>query len=235
MSILTQGAVRFFHTALAMCLPNSCLLCGSDSPAVLCQDCAEDLPALPPGRCPRCAQPTFRSEHCGACLARPFHFCRSTALYRYDFPLDRLVHGLKYGGQLPLASWFGLQLADALAGSPFDRIIPMPLHAARLAHRGFNQSAEIAKPVGCGLGVPVDLRSCRRTRPTALQAGLPLAERAGNVRGAFECVADLTGQHILLIDDVMTSGATLDECARVLKLHGAAEVHAAVIARALRN
>lgn len=235
MSILTQGLRLLCRKAAATCLPNTCLLCGSDSEAVVCSSCQADLPLLPPARCPRCAEPNARGEHCGSCIGRPPHFDRATAAYRYDFPLDRLIHGLKYGGQLALADWFGHQMASTLAGERADRLIPLPLHPLRLQERGFNQSGEIARIVGRELAIPIDLDSCRRTRPTSPQAALPISERAANIRGAFECVNDLTEQRILLVDDVMTSGATLNECARVLKLHGAAWVGVAVIARALRN
>jgi predicted amidophosphoribosyltransferase len=109
------------------------------------------------------------------------------------------------------------------------------LHPDRLRERGFNQSAEIARAVSRQTGIPLALASLVRTRPTPPQAALPLKERAGNVRGAFECGADLAGRRVLLVDDVMTSGATLRECARVLKLHGAATITVAVVARALRQ
>ena len=235
MSILTQGLRRLCRKALDAVLPNFCLLCGADAPDLLCPGCQADLPELPYARCPRCCEPTFEGEHCGRCLSDPPSFDTATALYRYDFPLDRLVHALKYGGRMPLAGWFGGLLAQALAGRHFDSIIPLPLHPSRLRERGFNQSGEIARVVGRRLGLAVDIGSCRRWRPNAPQAGLPLSERAANVRGAFECVTDLSGQQVLLIDDVMTSGATLGECARMLKLHGAARVEVAVVARALRN
>lgn len=235
MSILTQGLFRFCRNALEGCLPNSCLLCGSDSTSLLCPGCMADLPLLPAARCPQCCEPTARGERCGHCLAQPPHFDGATAFYRYDFPLDRLIHAFKYGGQLSLAAWFGRQLADAVTGRGFDRIIPMPLHPSRLRERGFNQSGEIARVVGHQLGISLDVWSCCRSRPNPPQAELPLTQRAANVRGVFECIADLSGQRILLIDDVMTSGATLNECARVLKLHGASSVEAAVVARALRS
>lgn len=235
MSILTRALHRLGHKVLAACLPNCCLLCGTDSESLLCPACIADLPSLPAGRCPLCAEPTSRGERCGHCLTRAPHFDGTIALYRYDFPVDRLIHAFKYGGQLALAGWLGHRLGDALTGHACDRIIPMPLHPARLKQRGFNQSGEIARAVSRRLRLPLDLSSCRRSRSTSPQAELPLKERGANVRGAFECVADLSGQSILLIDDVMTSGATLNECARVLKLHGAARVDAAVVARAVQH
>lgn len=113
--------------------------------------------------------------------------------------------------------------------------MPLPLHAQRLAERGFNQAVEIATHLEKRLKIPVDRYSLQRTRATPAQAELPLKERHRNVRGAFECRSDFSGRHLLLLDDVMTSGATASECARVLKLHGAASVTVAVAARALKH
>lgn len=235
MSILPQALCELCRNGLRACLPNSCVLCGQDSDDLVCHDCEDDLPTLPAPNCPRCAEPISAGGPCGHCLRQPPHFDSTTALYRYDFPMDRLVHALKYDGRLSLAEWFGSRLARQLGNRPFDRIIPMPLHPDRLRERGFNQAAEIARTVGRLLGIPLDIVLCRRSRPSLPQARLPLGSRSANVRGIFECIGDLSEQHILLLDDVMTSGATLDECARTLKLHGAATVDAAVIARALRN
>lgn len=232
MSILTQGIRRFGQKALAAWLPNSCLLCGGDAGAILCPGCISDLPILDGPGCRCCAEPGVAGELCGHCLAQAPHFDETTALYRYDFPLDRLIHAFKYRNRLALAAWFGDALGNALAGRRFDRIIPLPLHPARLRERGFNQSGEIARVMSRHLAVPLDLDSCRRWRPTLPQAELSIKDRGANVRGAFECTADLAGGRILLVDDVMTSGATLNECARVLKLHGAAAVETAVVARA---
>ena len=112
-------------------------------------------------------------------------------------------------------------------------IIPLPLHPRRLRQRGFNQALELARPVSRSSRIPIDARSCSRTRQTAVQAGLPWRERIGNVRGAFHCASDLTGKRLLLVDDVMTTGASLDELARTVKLHGASRVTLLVLARAL--
>jgi ComF family protein len=163
------------------------------------------------------------------------HFDRTIALYCYDFPADRIVHALKYGHQLAVANWAGQKLGELMCAEAFDCIIPLPLHAERLQERGFNQSAEIARGFQFWAKIPVDRGNVLRTRVTPPQATMPHKERHKNVRGAFECQADFTGQRLLLIDDVMTTGATANECARVLKLHGAAEVTVAVIARALKH
>lgn len=238
MSILPQPdeLKRLGRKILNAVLPGSCLLCGDDSQgSLLCAPCTNDLPQLASAQCPICADQTTHGERCGACLREPPHFERTLALFRYDFPADRIVHALKYGHQLAVASWSAQKLAERLGDESFDRIIPLPLHPERLRERGFNQSAEIARAFQFWAKIPVDRGNVVRTRATPPQADLPHKARHKNVRGAFECRADFTGQRLLLIDDVMTTGATVNECARVLKLHGAAEVTVAVIARALKH
>ena len=217
-------------------LPGSCLLCGADSgKEVICAACQTDLPSLPPRLCPHCADRTTHGERCGACLKDPPHFDQTVAAFRYHFPLDRVVHALKYGHQLALAGWFGQQLQARLTDHAFDKIVPLPLHVDRLRERGFNQAGEIAKALSTLLALPAELEMVVRTRATAPQADLADKERRTNVRGAFECRGDLSGQRILLIDDVMTTGATANECARTLKIHGARSVTVAVVARALKD
>jgi len=217
-------------------LPNgSCLLCQDDSgDSLLCPDCETDLPNPPGAACPQCGEQTTHGERCGACLKDVPHFDRTVAAFRYDFPVDRIIHALKYGHQLAVAHWLGQRIAERAPGGA-QVVIPLPLHPERLRERGFNQSMEIARAVGDRLHLPVDRDSLFRCRATPPQADLPLRERHRNVRGAFECSTDMAGRHILLIDDVMTTGATVNECARILKLHGAAEVSVAVAARALKH
>lgn len=235
MSILREALASFAKRMFDTALPQSCVVCGVDSPAVLCPACDNDLPRLPSACCPQCAEPTAHGEVCGRCLKEPPHFDATQAAFRYEFPVDRLIQALKYGHQLALAAWFGRQLAARLDNTGADCLVPLPLHAARLKERGFNQSMEIARSFGTLHRLPLSPQLLVRRRPTAPQAELALDERAANVRGAFECPADLSGRRILLVDDVMTSGATLDEAARTLKLHGAARVDVAVVARALRS
>jgi ComF family protein len=213
-------------------LAQDCLACGAASACdLLCPGCRADLPALPEA-CPRCALPSRAGEICGACLTRPPHFDRTVAAWRYDFPCDRLIQALKYRARLPLAGFFARALAARIA-SPVDVIVPMPLHRKRLAERGFNPSVEIARPLARLTGSPLAPRAVRRLRRTALQARLPFAERAANVRGAFACVDDVRGKRVAVVDDVMTTGTTLDELARALKAAGAAAVENWVVARTL--
>lgn len=217
-------------------MPSSCLLCGSDSiDEVICDGCMEDLPRLPAQHCPQCAEPTTFGERCGSCLATPPHFDDTTAVFKYEFPADRIIHSLKYGHKLAIAKWAAHQLAQRLQGRTFDLIVPLPLHPHRLRQRGFNQSAEIARHLEKHLKIPVDRSTLRRHIATPPQAELPLKERHRNVRNAFECVGQLQGKKVLLIDDVMTSGATVSECARMLRMHGASQVSVGVLARALKH
>lgn len=209
-------------------------MCASPSDAgILCAACANELQRLNPPHCPQCALPTPNGERCGRCLSHPPYYDAARALFRYDFPLDKLIQAFKYGHKLALGPYFGRQLATLAAGIAADLIVPLPLHSERLRERGFNQALELARPVSAALQWPLDPHCCLRIRQTATQASLPWRERAKNIRNAFHCSADLSGKHVLLIDDVMTTGASLDECARTLKLHGAATVTLLVVARAL--
>ena len=236
MSILPEALQRPLLSIAAHLLPGSCLLCAADSAtSLLCPACTADLPQLPSALCPQCGEETTLGERCGACLKDPPAFSRTIALFRYEFPVDRLIQALKYGHQLALAAWLGLRLGERLLASDYDVLLPLPLHPSRLQTRGFNQSLEIARVTSAASGIPMDPAILTRVRATSPQAELPLKERGRNVRGAFECSRDLAGRRILLVDDVMTSGATLREAARILKLHGAGEITVAVAARALRH
>lgn len=175
---------------------------------------------------------------CGNCLKHPPAFTRAVAVYAYAFPVDALVRHCKYAGALGLTDWFADALASRLAeefasGSRPELILPMPLHETRLAQRGFNQAVEIARRLAPRLKVPWLAEGCRRIRDTPPQAGLDLKARRRNLRGAFRCDLDLTGKHVVLLDDVMTSGASLDELAKVVRKAGAKDVSAWVVARTL--
>ncbi|MFZ4537994.1 double zinc ribbon domain-containing protein [Propionivibrio sp.] len=236
MSILTQsqGMPASIRRCLGKLLAQDCLLCAAASADdILCAACAAELPQLQKPCCPKCALPTPMGETCGRCLAKPPYYDATLAALRYDFPLDKLVQSFKYGHRLALGAYFGRQLAALISNGVADIIIPLPLHPERLRERGFNQALEIARPVSTMTNLPIDATSCSRTRNTPAQANLPWRERVKNVRGAFHCSSDFTERRVLLVDDVMTTGATLDECARTLKLHGAVEVTLLVVARAL--
>lgn len=216
-------------------LAQDCLLCAAAAgDRLLCPSCAASLPRLTTERCPACALPSPGASLCGACLKQAPHFDATQAVFCYEFPVDSLIQALKYAHRLASADFLGQMLAQVSTPRRPDLILPVPLSAARLAQRGFNQALELARPVARACDAPLEIRHIHRRIDTTPQASLPWKERAGNIRNAFECEIDLTGKTILVVDDVMTTGATLDELARTLKAHGAARVENRVLARTLK-
>jgi ComF family protein len=224
------------HRAANALLPQDCFLCTAPAgDCLLCPACVASLPHLTPERCPLCALPTPGAAVCGPCLKQAPHFDATQAVFRYEFPVDRLIQSLKYAHRLAGADFLGRELAQLQVPFHPDLILPVPLAPARLAERGFNQALELARPLARTLDVPLEISRVHRRRDTAPQASLPWKERKQNIRHAFECELDLTGKTVLVVDDVMTTGATLDELARTLKAHGAARVENFVMARALKD
>lgn len=225
-----KGHLPLFARSL---LPHSCLLCGAHGGAAqICAPCDAELPRLPGKRCAQCALPLASGEVCGTCLDQPPRFDRVIAPFSYRFPLDALIQAYKYGGRLAHARVFGAALA-AVVAADVDVIVPMPLAPQRLAQRGFNQALEIARFIATITRVPLLPQACRKVVETPPQAALPWKERAKNVRRAFVCDADLEGQRVAVVDDVLTTGATLNELAKVLRKAGAREVHGWIVARTL--
>lgn len=207
----------------------SCFLCRGAAREALCGECEAELPWLPEAVCPRCALASPGGALCGRCLAEPPRFDATLAALWYRFPADVLVQSLKFGGALPLARYLASLLARRIArGERVDCVVPVPLAAARLRGRGYNQAAEIARRLGAA---GVELALCERTRDGPPQMELPFAERQRNVHGAFRVRRSLAGATVAVVDDVMTTGATLDELARALKGAGAARVVNWVLAR----
>jgi len=251
------------QTILANLLPQDCFVCGSQNAqgssqkSLLCSACEATLPRLSsplhPYSCPVCALPTSTfipiGSSCGSCLKEPPHYDSTLALFSYEFPIEHLIQALKYQHRLPLAHLFAEQFIQALAQRrgkeeqkekelndlSIDYFIPLPLHRLRLKERGFNQAVEIARELTRIYKIPLLADVCTRELNTAPQASLPWKERRKNVRGAFHCSVDLTGKSVAVIDDVMTTGATLDEFARTLKKHGATKVCNWVVARTLKT
>ena len=233
---------RWSAPVLRWLLPSSCALCGAAGDAAVCRDCEEAYAGARP-RCPVCANPAGERDTalpCGACLAAPPAFDATVAACDYDAPLDALVLQLKFGAQLALAPWMARILHDALhaaalrTGLPApDLLCPVPLGARRLVERGYNQALEVARPLGRLIGAECVPRLAQRILDTAAQSGVEPAERERNVRGAFAVALEerVAGRHVGVVDDVMTSGHTLDELARVLKRAGAARVTNFVFAR----
>ncbi len=211
-------------------LPARCFLCGDEGGgAAVCSACGDALPAWPARTaCPICALPDTGGQVCGRCSRRPPAFDSTTAAYLYAFPVEQMVQALKYGDALELAAWLGGRLVPP--DGDWDLVLPVPLHADRLAERGFNQAVELARPLARrGLVLRHDV--LRRARATKAQAGLDARGRRRNLRNAFVAGGNLHGQRILLVDDVMTTGATLDAAAAALRRAGAAHVANLVLAR----
>ncbi len=194
--------------------------------------CVASLPYLGGMTCPRCAAPTPTGETCGACLKTPPAFNSTHSVWAYAFPIDALIHGFKYEKNLSLAPVFSDALVQHVHKSTLpDLIIPMPLHRKRLAERGFNQALEIAKPIAAKLNIPLTWTACTRIKDTAPQISLPRKERHKNMKNAFTCDSDFTDKHIAIVDDVMTTGASVDALATILRSQGAREVSVWVAAR----
>jgi ComF family protein len=217
-------------------LPQRCELCaGPSGTKLVCAGCSRELPWLQ-AICPVCALPTPGGGICGHCLADPPPFDATIAAYAYAFPVDRLIHAFKYQGRLALAEWCAgaiLAARQRHAAAPPTRLIALPLSPERQRERGCNQAGEIARHIATQIRIASITAGVRRIRATAAQTSLPWAERARNVRGAFVCDIDLDGLPVAVVDDVMTTGATLAEFARTLKAAGAARVENWVVARTL--
>lgn len=205
-------------------------MCRGAARAPLCAQCEAELPRLERPLCPRCALESPGGAICGRCLSQSPAYDATHAALAYDFPADTLVHALKFRGELALAPLLAGLLADKLRGDRVDHVVPVPLSAERLRRRGYNQAVEIARHLRKDA---LELALCERTRDAPPQIELPYAERQRNVRGAFRCTRALIGARVAVVDDVMTTGATLDEMARTLKAAGAMHVVNWVVARTL--
>lgn len=235
MSIL-DGRFLNIRAGFKRILPaQPCVLCGSLSrDGLWCAACDAVLPYLDAAHCPVCALPTPSGEVCGHCLSQPPLFTRTTTVFAYAFPLDKLIQDMKYGEQLSLAHAFAKKLAQHIDNSDLpDYIIAMPLHPAKLRERGFNQSQLLAATVGRELKLKLLPNACQRVRDTPPQSALPWKARKKNMRNAFCCDMDLTGKRVALVDDVLTTGASLNALAEAVSRRGAIQISAWVVARTL--
>jgi ComF family protein len=222
-------------------LPQRCVVCDLQDAApevLICAQCEQDFFASNITRCERCAIRVLATTAgapliCGRCLSDPPHFDSTTTLADYASPVDGMVMALKFTARLDLAETFGRLLARRAAVSMCHDaiVVPVPLAFERMRQRGFNQSHQIARAFAAAASRHLASDRLLRVRHTPPQQSLALKERRHNVRGAFAVEGNVDGQSILVVDDVMTTGSTLDEIARVLKRAGAAHVHNLIAAR----
>ena len=240
----SPAALEPLHALLSLFYPATCVACSAsvERSQYLCPECRDRAPRIVAPFCAKCSEPfpgaitqTFR---CANCEHRVLHFDCAVAAYRSRGVVRRLVHQFKYSGQrylrFPIGEWLSQTMRDSrLEGRHLDVIIPVPLHPARKRERGFNQAALLAERLGDSTGLRL-YPALERIRYTTTQTLHDRAERMENLRGAFRLRKnrDVRDLRVLLIDDVLTTGSTLSECARVLKAAGAVSVHAATAARA---
>ena len=224
----------WLRKAVRTMFPPRCLLCGETGAngRDLCPACAEALP-WNASACLRCALPLPVPGTCGACLQKPPPMGETHAVFVYGFPLDRLVPRLKFHNDLAAGRLLSGLMAEGLGALPRPAaLLPVPLHATRLGRRGYDQALELARPLARAFQVPLLPDALVRARATAPQSELDAEARQRNLRRAFEVRAGAgLPAHVVLIDDVMTTGATLEAAAKALLRAGVARVDAWVCAR----
>lgn len=226
-----------------------CVLCGSDAqiPSVdLCLGCMGDL-RRNESACISCAEPLSGDVsnadrlglRCGGCLRRPPHFDTAWSPFLYDYPLDHLIRGLKYRGNVAYGRLLGHLFARELQARRTDPLpqllIPVPLAYRRFRHRGYNQAIELGRSIERQLPVPLCTDVIERSRETAEQAGLTRPARRRNIKGAFAMLRSIDAEHIAILDDVITTGSTVNEIARVLKRAGVKRIEVWAIARTAQD
>lgn len=240
MLTLVKQSVRAFRSLL---YPARCEQCSGPvaSEEYLCLACRESAKTIERPFCETCSEPFHgaieQEFSCMNCADRQFYFTHAAACFRSRGVVREMIHRFKYQQQLhlrfPLADWLAVTLDDPrLARLPIDALVPVPLHKRRFNEREFNQAAVLAELVGARRSLPVD--DCLlRVRYTTTQTRYARGERMENLRNAFALrhTANVCGRHLVLVDDVLTTGSTLDECARMLMTAGAASVRAITVAR----
>lgn len=213
-------------------LPQCCFFCGDSGDETVCAPCIGELPRLAEQVCPRCQLAVAGGQVCGRCLKKPPAWEDLKALWRYEFPLDRALVSAKYHHAFAIYRWAATQL-ETWPFAATATLIPVPLADARLQSRGYNQAQLIAEEMTKRFALEVDANAVIRIRETDIQQRLNWIERRRNVRGAFVATRSFAGESVVLIDDVLTTGATLNSLARALLDAGAARVDALVLARVL--
>ncbi|MCP3671801.1 MAG: ComF family protein [Gammaproteobacteria bacterium] len=228
--------IKFIQSIL---FPPQCLLCSSTNATTMdiCDPCLDELPHNR-HYCRICALPLPRhhaeTAMCGSCLQQAPSFDHCHAAFAYDYPISNLISEFKFSGKLQSGRLLANLLINSIEACQLplpDLIIPIPLHRSRLRERGFNQAVELARPVGRHFNIPVETHSCKRSHATATQSNLEKDARKRNVRNAFRLAGQIAHDHVVLLDDVVTTGSTVGEVARILKLNGVRRVDVWALAR----
>jgi ComF family protein len=238
----------FLKTFFQFFLPPQCSCCETflaEGQEGFCADCLSAIHWIEPPFCTRCGLPFVSREGenhlCGVCLEERRYFTMGRALGYYEGPLREAIHRWKYEGKIYLSPLFGNWMAQAFfqywENNLFDLLVPVPLHPQRLRKRGFNQALLLTRELSRRTGIPYRKRILEKRRPTTPQVDLSGREREKGVKGAFH-LANVEGvreKAILLIDDVYTTGATVNECSKVLMAGGAKRVDVFTLAHTLMN
>jgi ComF family protein len=241
--VIFHGLGQSGSALLSLFYPPHCAQCGTDTTAGshLCDECAKTAKEISAPFCQKCSQPfdgaiegAFTCSNCGD---RRFHFDCAVTRYRSQGVVREFIHRFKYNGHFylrhHLAAWLGAAFEDdRIQGQRADFLVPVPLHSVRKREREFNQAEVLARLAGKREKIPV-LGCLRRIRPTSTQTRLDRHERMENLRGAFEVrqTSAVQSRHLILVDDVLTTGSTVEECACVLRHAGAASVRVVTVAR----
>jgi ComF family protein len=223
---------------MRLILPYTCVLCHAKGDHNdLCRACAAELPLLQ-NTCLQCALPLEGNtdQHCGACQTHSPYYDHTIALFDYADPVKQMITQFKFHQQLLYATIFGKMLVEKIRSTFNDAfqpmcLMPVPLHPSRLRERGYNQALELARSISKPLRLPIDYRSLVRTRMTEQQSLTAEDKRQTNVHNAFALTKPMNGEHIVLVDDVMTTGHTINECSRLLKKNGVQKITVLTIAR----
>lgn len=228
-----------WRTAIDFLLPLRCAFCGVDTRCPeqrICAGCHGDLPWIR-SSCPTCALelPLAVPDgvRCARCQTNPAPFVASVAPLAYAFPVDAAIKALKFRRRVYLAAALAEILLEVWDRVPadVDALLPVPLHRWRELGRGYNQSFEIARPIAAETGLPI-VRTVKRVVATPYQSGLPARDRNRNLKGAFRAARPLSARHVLIVDDVVTTGETCRQLSRTLRANGVARVSVLAVARA---
>lgn len=240
MSSFAERLLQFF-------LPPQCHCCEKileERQQGICLDCLSKIHWIEPPFCPVCGTPFASREAgnhlCGACMSKKKHFTMARALGSYEGTLQEVIHRWKYHGKTNLTPFFGEWMVEGLYRywnpNPFHLLIPVPLHKKRVRERGFNQALLLVKELSRRTGIPYQKRVLQKKRPTTPQVSLSGVAREKGIRGSFQMIGgeELEGKCILLVDDVYTTGATVNECAKVMRASGAERVDVLTLAHTLK-